>query len=272
MNNKIISIWGNPNSGKTIFSLKLAKELSKQNKNVILILCDSVVPVISTIMPSLDTKNKSLGKLLSSIELTQEEILKNCIKINKNDYLNVLSYLHGENERTYAKYSKERVKDLFILLKHLADYIIIDCNSLVSNDILSLTALEKSDKVIRLISADLKSISYFDSNLPKIGEKKYNIENHIKVLSNIKCNMAKDQVGNRYGGVKLELPYLEEIETQYYEGELLDEVKDKKSELYTNTLKKIIVSISGEEIKSIKTKKKLLDFVKKFKRRNVRNE
>lgn len=266
MNNKIISIWGNPNSGKTIFSLKLAKELSKQNKNVILILCDPVVPAINTIMPSLNTKNKSLGKLLSSIELTQDKILKNCIKINKNDYLSVLSYLHGENEKSYAKYSKERTEDLFILLKHLADYIIIDCSSLISNDILSLTALEKSDKVIRLISADLKSISFFDSNLRKIGENKYNIGNHIKVLSNIKCNMAKDQVGNRYGGVIFELPYLEEIETQYYEGQLFEKLKDKKSEIYTDVLKEIIFSIFEEEIKPKKIKMNFLNFFKKLKR------
>ena len=49
--NKIIAVWGNPNSGKTTLSIKLALVLSKMKKNVILIHADQATPVISTIYP-----------------------------------------------------------------------------------------------------------------------------------------------------------------------------------------------------------------------------
>ncbi|WP_051531120.1 AAA family ATPase [Clostridiisalibacter paucivorans] len=256
--NKIIAVWGNPNSGKTILATKLAKELSKKKKNVILVFCDNIIPTVSTILPLTDTKDQSLGELLSSIQITQESILKKCITLEKNDYISVLGYLHGENERTYAKYSKERVVDLLILLKHLADYIIIDCSSLVSYDILSRTALELSDQVIRLITPDLKAISFYDSSLPQLAERKYNLQNHMKILSNVKHTMAKDSVANKCGGVALEIPFTEEIEKQYLEGGLFESLSDKKSQDYVKVINEIIRNIEGEgeEPKKVKQKRK----------------
>ena len=164
--NKVIAVWGNPNSGKTALSIKLATELTKQKKNVILIHCNHETPVISTVLPFVTTKDQSLGALLSAMQITQESILKACIPVSGNRYMTVMSYLHGENDRTYAKYSKERIVDLFILIKHLADHIIIDCSSHIGEDLFSRAALELSDQVIRLTSPDLKAISFFDSCLP----------------------------------------------------------------------------------------------------------
>ena len=265
--NKIIAVWGNPNSGKTTLAAKIANELSKKKKNVILVLCDNITPTVSTILPLIDTKNQSLGELLSSIQITQESILQKCITLGKNDYLSITGYLHGENERSYAKYSKERVVDLFILLKHLADYIIIDCGSLISYDILSRTVLELADQVIRLISPDLKAISFYDSCLPQLAERKYNLQNHIKVLSNVKYTMPKDSVANRFGGVSLEIPFTEEIEKQYLEGRLFDSLVDKKSEDYVKVINEIIASIEGEEEvpKKVKEKKKFKNPLKSLK-------
>lgn len=258
--NKIIAVWGNPNSGKTTLATKLANELSKKKKNVILVLCDNITPTVSTILPLTDTKDQSLGELLSSIQITQESILQKCITLRKNDFLSIIGYLHGENERTYAKYSKDRVIDLFILLKHLAEYIIIDCSSLVSYDILSRTALELSDHVIRLISPDLKAISFYDSCLPQLAERKYNIQNHMKALSNVKYTMPKDSVANKFGGVSLEIPFMQEIEKQYLEGRLFESLEDKKSEEYVKVINDIVASIEGEEEEPNKVKVK-----KKFK-------
>ena len=245
--NKIISIWGSPSSGKTTLSLKLSNEISKKKKNVILILADCTTPALSTVMPQIDAGEKSLGALLSAPLITQESILKNCILANKSEHLSVISYLHGENEKTYAKYSKERVVDLFILLKHIADYVIIDCSSNLSNDILSKSALELSDKVIRLITPDLKATSFYASSLPKLSQRKYNLQNHIKVLSNIKENMPKDYMASRFGGISLELPHLEEIEQQYIEARLLEVLTDKKSQKYRESLSEIVDIIAPEE-------------------------
>ena len=62
--NKIISIWGNPNSGKTTLSLKLALELEKMGKSVMIIMADAYTPGISAILPftSSDTKDEYLSR------------------------------------------------------------------------------------------------------------------------------------------------------------------------------------------------------------------
>lgn len=254
--NKVIAVWGNPNSGKTALSIKLALELTKRKKNVILIHCDHETPVISNVMPFVTTKDQSLGALLSGMQITQESILKACIPVSANRNLTVMSYLHGENDRTYAKYSKERIVDLFILLKHLADHIIIDCSSHVGEDLLSRAALELSDQVIRLTSPDLKAISFFDSCLPLLGERKYKVGNQLKVLSNVKSEMPRDMVANKFGGIYTELKYSPELERQFFEARLFELLVEKKSKSYVTEVRKLVdLFIDDEEKKPKKTRK-----------------
>lgn len=254
--NKVIAVWGSPNSGKTALSIKLALELTKQKKNVILIHCDHETPVISTVMPFVTTKDQSLGALLSAMQITQESILKVCIPVSGNRNLTVMSYLHGENDRTYAKYSKERIVDLFILIKHLADHIIIDCSSHVSEDLFSRAALELSDQVIRLTSSDLKAISFFDSCLPLLGERKYKVGNQLKILSNVKPEMPRDMVANKFGGIYTELKHSPELERQFYEARLFESLVEKKSKPYVVEVRKLVdLFIDEEENKAKKSKK-----------------
>ena len=256
-NNKIIAIWGNPNSGKTTLSIKIANELIKKNKSVILVMADPFAPAIHTVLPFTETKDQSLGALLSSIQISQESILKKCIPVPNTKNLSVLSYLHGENIRTYADYGKERILDFFILLKHLADHIIVDCSSQFHHDLLSRGALELSDQVIRLISPDLKAISFYDASLPLLGERKYNVANQIKVLSNVKQEMPKDIVGNRFGGIHNELDYSEELQRQVLEARLFETLTDKKSDRYNRQLQSLMdILFFGEDDYEKKEKKK----------------
>jgi MinD-like ATPase involved in chromosome partitioning or flagellar assembly len=255
-NNKIIAVWGNPNSGKTTLSIKMANELSKNNKSVILLFDDPYVPVISTVLPFTETKEQSLGALLSSVQISQESILEKCIPVMKTKNLSVLSYLHGENIRTYADYGKERVLDFFILLKHLADHIIVDCSSMVHHDLLSRGALEMSDQIIRLVTPDLKAISFYDSSLMLLGERKYNVENHIKVLSNVKPVMPKDSISNHFGGIRHELEYCEELQQQALEARLFESLTDKSSSGYNQQFSSLMDVIFSEEVVAEKEEKK----------------
>lgn len=268
-NNKVLAVWGNPNSGKTTTSVKLALSLSKMGKNVALVFCDPVSPTISTVMPFAEIESQSLGEILSAPTITQESILKNSIAVKKHKNICVLGYMHGEHERSYAKYSKERVIDLFILLKHLADFVIVDCSSYLSNDVLSRTSLELSDQVVRLITPDLKAISFFDSSLPLIAERKFNISNHYKVLSNVKENMPYNHVSSRFGGVSGTLVYVPEIEKQFYEGELFNSLDEKNSLEYEAEVLSIRSLLYEDTIKSkpkVKAKDKIkLPFKKKRK-------
>jgi MinD-like ATPase involved in chromosome partitioning or flagellar assembly len=264
--NKVIAVWGNPNSGKTTLSIKLANELTKRKKNVILIHCDHETPVISTVLPFVTTKDQSLGALLSAMQITQESILKACIPVSGNRNLTVMSYLHGENDRTYAKYSKERIVDLFILIKHLADHIIIDCSSHVGEDLFSRAAIELSDQVFRLTSPDLKAISFFDSCLPLLGERKYKVGKQLKVLSNVKSEMPRDMVANKFGGIYTELKHVPEIERQFYEARLFEPLVEKKSKPYKQEVVQLVDMMDDEAEKEVRKQKKAK--VKKEKENN----
>lgn len=117
---KVITVWGSPNSGKTTLTIKLARRLSKNN-NVIMLSTDIIAPPIGTILPYTREENKSLGKLLEMVTLTQEDILKNLITLKDNKNLTFLGYRQGENYKTYAEYTVDRAKELIVNLSHLSD-------------------------------------------------------------------------------------------------------------------------------------------------------
>ncbi|QAA32742.1 AAA family ATPase [Clostridium manihotivorum] len=260
--NQILAVWGNPSSGKTTTSIKIAKELSEREKNVIVVFCDVLCPTAMTILPHKDLENKSIGRLLSTPTITQADILSQCIILEKNEYLSFLSYAQGENVFTYAEYSKERAMDLLILLRHLADYVIVDCSSYFTSDVLSTVALEMADKVIRLKSANLKAVSYFDSYLPLLADRRFNVEKHIKAISNVKDNEPKEQIKEKYHGVKHELLHVEEITEQFLCGELLNDLKSKEKEEYNKTLKDLIALAFDEKVEESKKENKVFSWLK----------
>ena len=50
-----------------------------------------------------------------------------------------------------------------MLLRHIADYVIVDCTSVLTGNVLATAALEVADDVLRVCGCDLKAISYFAS-------------------------------------------------------------------------------------------------------------
>lgn len=256
--NQILAIWGNPNCGKTTTSIKIARELSLKKKNVIIVMCDTLCPQSMIVLPNAKAEKKSLGSLLSAPNISQEDILSKCITLDKNQYISILGYENGENIFTYAKYSKERAVDLFILLRHLADYVIVDCSSVFTSDILSTAALEIADKVIRLKNTNLKAVSYFDSYLPLLADRRFNVDNHIKVLSDVKNNEPKEQIKEKYHDIKYELPHIEEISEQFLCGELFKDLKSKEKEEYNATIRELITLVFDESFEVKKSSGRVL--------------
>lgn len=250
MKGKTIAIWGSPHSGKTVFSIKLAKKLAEEKKDVILVFSDLICPSLNTVLPNEKIKEKSLGNVLSAPILSEEIILKNLVN-GRNKFINILGYKQRENISTYAQYNTERVLELFKMLENMSYYIIVDCTSYFFTDLLTSTTLEYANTIFRLVEPSLKAISYFDSNLQLLMLQKFKINEHINVLSNFKEDESVSEVKEIYR-IKYELPYLEEIREQTLSGDLFQELSKKKS-IYNRTISELAYTLNnGDYIKKQK--------------------
>ena len=181
---QMLAVWGSPGAGKTVTAVKLAAELSKRKKNVVLVFTDLTAPPLPAVAAEGKLPEVSVGELLSAPGMTQEQVLKTCVPCEKHPYISFLGYKAGENVFTYAEYSKEKAVDMLVLLRHIADYVIVDCTSVLTGNVLATAALEVADDVLRVCGCDLKAISYFASYLPLIEDRKFKPEQHIRVVSN----------------------------------------------------------------------------------------
>lgn len=239
---QMLAVWGNPNAGKTVTAVKLALELSKRKKNTVLVFTDVTAPTLPAVVSERNLSDVSMGGLLASPSMTQEQVLRNCIPCKRNPYISFLGYKAGENVFTYAEYSKEKAVDMLVLLRHIADYIIVDCASQLTGNVLATTALEMADDVLRVCSCDLKAISYFSSYMPLVVDRKFKSEQHIKVLSNTHPYQGGIEYENSFGGVKYRLPYLPVLEEQAATLKLLESLSGKEAKTY----EPVIAAIAGE--------------------------
>jgi MinD-like ATPase involved in chromosome partitioning or flagellar assembly len=157
--------------------MKLARELEAVKKNVIIIFADLFCPVLSTVMPSVDVKSRTLGSLLSKPHIKQLDIMQTAIPYPKHEHIAIIGYKNGDNIFIYSEFLAERVIQFLGELREVTDYVIIDCSSVLTEDGFTTIALQKkSDRILRLCSADLKSYSYFTSHLPLISRAKFKLE------------------------------------------------------------------------------------------------
>lgn len=242
----IISVFGAAGTGKTTIATKLAVAYAKRKQNVILLSCDSIVSGISQLGLEQNEKNenkvsKSIGKLLSNITIGSNVILKECVT-TKWDYLGVLGYNYGETSASYPQYFQNTAAEVITNVSIMTEVLIIDCTSDIISDLLSTVALQMSDKIIRVCTAEPKSMIYYDAILPLLSDSKFKIDNHIKILNNIKDFQEIDLTIEKYKGVEVKISYDEEIEKQWIEGGLLEE-KGKIKE----PIQHLIKIIEGEE-------------------------
>lgn len=184
-NNQVLAVWGSPSCGKTTIAAKLANYISGKGYDVALLLCDMDAPPLPLLVPPSDIEaERSLGSILAAVKINDNLILQNSITIKKNTHISIIGMLKGENMFSYPKYTQVQAHELIDELKGIVDFVIVDCSSHLSDDILSTVALIESDCVLRLINCDLKSISYLSSQLPLLADNKFKTDKQLKVANN----------------------------------------------------------------------------------------
>lgn len=229
---KILAIMGSPGSGKTTVAVKLAQCLAARKKNVIVVLCEPFTPVIPTLVSAGTAHDISLGHLLTAPGITQEDILKACVPADRNDYISLLGYRAGESLMNYPKITHDRAVELFVSLRYLADDVIIDCATVFEADPASLVALEVADRVLRMGTADLKGVSYFQSHAPMLSDDRYRKETHRMAVGNLKVGQDWEAVSGQYGKIDYLLPYAAELEQQGNEMALFEPLRSQEGGRY----------------------------------------
>ena len=239
-NDKVLAVMGSPGSGKTTAAVKLVLALSAAKKNVIVVFCDPFTPVIPALLPASTIHDTSLGSLLTAPALTQTDILNACVPTESSEYISLMGYCSGESLMHYPKITRDKVVEFFVMLRYLADYIIIDCSSVFEADPTSIVAIEMADKVLKLGTANLKGISYYQTHDPMLADSRFRKEAQQSIIGNLKVGQDWEAVSQQYGGVDHVLPYLTELEQQFNELNLFKPLTEKESSVYTAEIEKIL--------------------------------
>lgn len=236
-NKQVITVWGSPGSGKTLTSIKIARELAARKKNVVVVLCDSETPAVPLVVP--DAKGvQSLGNLLSMPTFNQISVFQHFIPVGKN--LSLLGYLLGENEKTWPEYDISRAKKLIALLRNIADFVVIDCPHHLLSSVMTAAALEDADLVLRVVNADPKSLIFIKSQRSLLQDPRFRFDQHIRIINNVLPKQDANTYEDVFGGKTYILPHLPTLQMQYQEARLMEPVAGREGRLYEPRIKTIV--------------------------------
>ena len=228
---KIIAVWGSPNSGKTTIATKLATAIyDRYQSTVIVLYCDLEAPVLPIIFPN--EKHEDIGSVgvpLSKTEIEAEDIERNPVTVKNRGNLVFFGYRAGDNKFTFPRYGRAKAENLINILCHNADYVIVDCSSNLESSVLSATAIEMADQIIRLASPDLKCISYYLSQMPVYADGKYRLGEHIQGLNtpNADVFMPVEEAKAHLKDVRFTVPFSTAVKVQMQTGSLVESTGDK---------------------------------------------
>lgn len=244
--NQMLAVWGSPGCGKTTVASKLAMRLAMQKQDVALLLCDMNTPMLPCICPPGELEEEhSLGSILAAAHVTENLVRHHCITHKKLRHLTILGMRKRENEYTYPQYERVQAEELLECLRKIAPCIIIDCSSYIANDILSAVSLMEADSVLRLTGCDLKSVSYFSSQLPLLKESKWDADKQYKAASNVRPNEASAHMEQVLGNTVFQIPYSREVEEQVLQGNLFKELGLKESRGFRRAIEAVTGEVFG---------------------------
>ena len=108
---KIITVWGNPGSGKSMFCCNLAKTLTAGKEKAIIISADSCTPMHPVWMPDRHVGTQSsIGKVLTSLEINTAIIAEHIVLLKEYPFIGVMGYAAGENPLSYPELKYDKIR------------------------------------------------------------------------------------------------------------------------------------------------------------------
>ena len=243
---KIITVWGNPGSGKSVFCCILAKVLTAGKQKAIIINADSATPMLPVWMPDrLLEKSASIGGVLSSLEINSALVAERVAVLQDYPFIGVMGYAAGETPFSYPELKYDRIKLLISEAARLVDYVILDCSSNVVN-FFTPTAIESADLCIRILTPDLRGINYLKAHKPLLTDAKFCYEEHLTFAGLARPFHAIDEMGHLIGGFDGILPYAKEIERCGTSGEMFRALA-YCNQRYINATKSVLQRLKAQD-------------------------
>jgi MinD-like ATPase involved in chromosome partitioning or flagellar assembly len=240
---KLIAIWGCPNSGKTTFTVRLAKAINDETgAKTICVFADSATPTLPVLFPNTKAAElRSIGTVLSQTEITPAAVLKNLVTTDKAGNIGFMGYTDGENRWSYPEYSGDKAAAFLDALSNLAGYVVVDCGDKLTGT-LAFAAIRNADTIFRICKPDLKAISFFSSQTPLYGDLKYRMDEHQPILNVLEQGlyMPIEEAAQHFKCGKFIIPYAAEIRQQAMHGLFLDKVSNTA---YNNAIKKMLAVV-----------------------------
>ncbi len=209
---KIITVWGNPGCGKSMFCCCLAKVLTANKEKALIINADSSTPMLPVWMPEriLET-NASIGNVLTGLEINTALVAERVTILKEYPFIGVMGYAAGENPFSYPELKYDKIKLFIAEAAKLVDYIILDCSSHMLN-FFTPTAIEAADVAVRIITPDLRGLNYLRAHRPLLTDDKFHYGSHLTFAGLARPFHAIDEMDHLIGGFDGLLPYAKEIE------------------------------------------------------------
>lgn len=238
INKRIIAVWGSPYSGKSTIATKLAKELTKKEKNVGIVYADYRLPMLPLVVDkaSYEEIPFSVGELLQ-LENVTEDIISEKTNLIHNEFLGIYGYKYGENEYSYPDTSKEQVKKFLDKLIQIYDYVIVDCTSSLSTNMLSATSMLEADVIIKISDVTNKSVIFYSSSKNVLENPILQDKKQINIINKIESiELEQYDFGNN---IKMHIPYTKEVIDQNILGNLFKGLEYKQSRKFREAISKI---------------------------------
>lgn len=209
---KIITVWGNPGSGKSMFCCNLAKALTAGKEKALIVNADPGTPMLPVWMPDrvLETSS-SIGGVLTGLEINTAQIADRVSILKDYPFIGVMGYAAGENLFSYPEPKHEKIRQFILEACKLVDYVILDCSSNMLT-FFTPTAIESADIVIRVLTPDLRGLNYLRAHKPLLTDPRFHYEDHITLAGMARPFHAIDEMDHLIGGFDGLLPYAKEIE------------------------------------------------------------
>lgn len=123
---KVITVWGSPGSGKSMFSCILAKALTRDKRKAIIINAEISVPMLPVWLPEqIIQTNASVGQVLSSVEIDTSLVAGHVTVLKNYPFIGVMGYAAGENPLSYPEVKYAMVLQLVNAAARLVDFVML---------------------------------------------------------------------------------------------------------------------------------------------------